>query len=173
MKRVVWLGLAALLLVNLALFLVEANRPAQATVATGVQVGLQAPDFELTDLDGGQVRLSDLRGRPVILNFWATWCPPCRAEMPEIQAFHERHPGQVTVLGINLQESPAVVKEFVEANGYDWTMLLDSDGSEKSRFRVRVIPTSYFLDARGVIRRIYYGALTLEMMEQFWRETQS
>ena len=132
-----------------------APRPAEAPA-----VGYPAPDFTALTLDGGTLRLRDLRGRPVLLNFWATWCEPCRVEMPALQRVHEAYGDRVAIVGVNLQEPADVVRTFVEGYGYTWTFVLDPDFSIADRYRIRPIPTSVFIDADGVIRHIEYGALS-------------
>ena len=125
-----------------------------------------APDFTLKDLDGNTVRLSDFRGKVVFLNFWATWCPPCRAEMPDIEKVHRKYKDQdVVVLGIDLRESASTVRAFVEDGGYTWAFLLDTTGEVGSMYRVSAIPTSYFVDKKGIIRAVTIGGMTAATME--------
>lgn len=129
-------------------------------------VNSRAPDFTLTDLDGNQVRLRDFRGQVVFLNFWATWCPPCRAEMPEIEAVYQQYRDQgVVVIGIDLRESPEVVRRFVEEGGYSWTFVIDTTGEVGLAYRINAIPASYFIDADGIIRAVHAGAMTRGGME--------
>lgn len=124
-------------------------------------LGHQAPDFELVDLEGRRVSLAELRGKPVFLNFWATWCLPCREEMPAIQKIAAGPLGkEMVIVGINLQESPQVVREFVQKHGFTWIFLLDQDGRVADRYRIRFVPTSFFLDPEGRIRARYSGPLT-------------
>ncbi len=135
------------------------------TQAAGV--GRAAPDFSLKDLDGNTVRLRDLRGEAVVLNFWATWCGPCRVEMSDIQKIHERYGEQgVTVIGIDLDETVADVREYVDAGGFTWTFVIDNTGSVARDYRVDVIPTSFFIDGDGTIRSIAMGAMSEALMEE-------
>ncbi|MBI2980578.1 MAG: redoxin domain-containing protein [Chloroflexi bacterium] len=130
------------------------------------KVGYLAPDFTLLDLKGNQVRLSDLRGKTVFLNFWATWCPPCRAEMPEIEALYQEYNDKdVIIVGIDLLEPENVVGEFVESNGYSWTFVIDTTGEVGNKYRVTGIPASFFVDKDGVIRAMVVGAMTKPAME--------
>jgi cytochrome c biogenesis protein CcmG, thiol:disulfide interchange protein DsbE len=127
--------------------------------ATGPAVGLLAPDFELTDaLSGGQVKLSSFRGRPVWLNFWASWCPGCVREMPRIQQAYERY-GQdgLVVLGINVQESPEQARKFATDNAFKWTFLLDRDGRVTDLYYVNGLPFQVFIGPDGVIKAIRPG----------------
>lgn len=126
------------------------------------QVGYTAPDFTLTDLKGKSWRLSSLRGKPVFLNFWATWCPPCQAEMPDIEALHRRYGKDVVILGVNLttsETSPQSVAKFLAAHGYTFPVVLDKTGSVAQKYLVRFIPTSFFIDRKGIIRAMAVGAM--------------
>lgn len=125
------------------------------------QVGSVAPDFELKDINTGRmVKLSELRGRPVWVNFWASWCPPCAEEMPEMQKLYDRyrHSG-LALLGVDVQESEESVRSFTNGR-FDWTFLIDPDGKVVDRYMVGGLPTHFFIDERGVIRAIYAGALS-------------
>lgn len=130
-----------------------------------VQVGSIAPDFELKDINTGQtVRLSELRGRPVWINFWATWCPPCAHEMPAMQTLYDQHRDSgLVVLGVDVQESEAAVRTFTARGKFDWTFLIDPDGKVVDRYMVGGLPTHFFIDKDGVIRAIYAGALSSDM----------
>ena len=129
-------------------------------------VGRPAPDFALNDLDGNPVNLRDLRGKVVVLNFWATWCPPCRAEMPEIEAIHQQYKDKgVTVIGIDIRETVAEVRDFIEDGGLSWTFVIDRTGAVAAGYAVSAIPTSFFIDAAGIVRAIEVGAMTKGGME--------
>ncbi|MGQ9903614.1 MAG: TlpA family protein disulfide reductase [Anaerolineae bacterium] len=134
--------------------------------APAARVGALAPDFSLSTLkDGQSVRLSDLRGRPVVVNFWATWCPPCRVEMPALQQAQLNMP-DVVVLGVNQQESADIVSRFMRDQGLDFLIALDVAGEVSRIYRVRALPTTYFIDSSGVIRDIVYGGpLTRALIE--------
>jgi thiol-disulfide isomerase/thioredoxin len=126
------------------------------------QVGSLAPDFALKDINTGQVvKLSELRGRPVWVNFWATWCPPCAEEMPEMQTLYDeyRHSG-LALVGVDVQESEPTVRGFTMRGKFDWTFLLDTDGKVVDRYTVGGLPTHFFIDESGVIRAIHAGALS-------------
>ena len=127
--------------------------------ATGPAVGLLAPDFELTDaLSGEQVRLSSFKGRPVWLNFWASWCPGCVTEMPRIQKAYERYGSDgLVVLGINVQETPEEARRFVTDRGFKWTFLLDRDGRVTDLYYVNGLPFQVFIGPDGVIKAIRPG----------------
>jgi peroxiredoxin len=111
-----------------------------------------APDFTLAGLDGKTVRLADFRGRVVFLNFWATWCPPCREEMPAMQALAGDLEKQgLVVLAVNYEESAETAEAFVRETGLALPVLLDPDGTVARRYRVPGLPASFFIDRRGAL----------------------
>ncbi len=112
-------------------------------------------------LDNTRISLSELRGQVVLLNFWATWCPPCRAEMPTIEAAYETyHDRGFTVLAINASESPEVIQPFVDSVGLKFPVVLDQDASIQRQFLVDSFPTSLFIDSNGTLYASHHGALT-------------
>ncbi len=131
-------------------------------------LGYPAPDFELPDLNGNLVRLSQFRGRPVLLNFWATWCPPCRKEMPDLQAFSEKYGDRIQVLGVNLdfaaqlEVTNADVLEFLDEYHVTYLNLRDPIGESVSRYRLTGYPVSYWIDEKGFIRGVWLGAMKEE-----------
>ena len=125
----------------------------------GPEIGKLAPDFTLNGLDGQEVSLSGLRGKPVLLNFWATWCGPCRIEMPFLQEIYEKWTGkELVLLAVNLHEDPDKVREFVESAGYSFPVLLTAGNEVPLSYNIRGIPATFFIDADGVIRDIKIGA---------------
>ncbi len=125
------------------------------------EIGAQAPDFALRDLEGNEVRLSDYRGKTVLLTFWATWCGPCRLEMP---AFEERYlelkDDGFTVLGLNYDEPVEDVSGFRDELGLSFPLLLDPGGSVQRLYRIRGYPSSIFVDPQGVVRVVHIGLIT-------------
>ena len=123
-------------------------------------LGEPAPPFALRSLDGEEpVALSDFLGQPVLVNFWATWCPPCRAEMPYLQAVQDRHaPDGLVVLAIDVQESYDQVLPYVVDMGLTLPVLLDEDGDVADRYRIKTFPTTYLVDDEGVVSSIKRGA---------------
>ena len=121
--------------------------------------GFLAPDFSLGTLEGNTMRLSDLRGQPVILNFWATWCPPCRAEMPELEKVWRQYKGSgLMLLGVDQAESAAVVEQFARNDmGVTFPILLDTDLAVRNKYAVRALPTTVFIDAEGRIQDVKIG----------------
>ena len=130
------------------------------------KIGRPAPDFTLVDLNGNEVTLSDFRGKTVFINFWATWCPPCRAEMPEIEAIYQKYKDKgVVVIGVDILEPEDVVRQFVEQGGYSWTFVLDATGAVSDDYKVTAIPISFFIDREGIIQAVNIGAMTKRDME--------
>jgi peroxiredoxin len=120
--------------------------------------GSLAPDFLLETLDGEEIRLSDLRGQPVVLNFWATWCKPCRQEMPRfVEAYDEFSPNGLVIVAVNMQEGIGIARPFAEDFGMDFPIAVDRDGEVGERYRLLGLPTTVFVDRQGVVRSAYSG----------------
>jgi thiol-disulfide isomerase/thioredoxin len=138
------------------------RQSAQGTSLAGgalPSVGQPAPEFQLVDLWGKKVRLSSLRGKPVFLNFWATWCVFCRAEFPELEEAYREYGNRVAFLAVNTSEDPATVKEYVARSKAKVPVLLDRDGKVARRYLIQGLPTSYFIGADGIIRDKVVGAV--------------
>ena len=149
------MGLALLLSVTLAACL---GGPA-GEVQTPDQ-GL-APDFSLNDLNGQRVTLSRYRGKPVMLNFWASWCGPCRIEIPEVQSLYEAHSSEsAVILAVNFGEPAATVRAFVQENKLSFRVLTDEDSTIGRLYRVRGIPTTVFIDKQGRIVETHVGPMS-------------
>lgn len=123
------------------------------------QEGQMAPDFELQTADGETIKLSDLRGKPVMINFWATWCGPCQVEMPLFVDAYNKNKDQLVVLGVDVQEPAEPVRQFMQRFGMTFPVPLDLDGQVSTLYRVRALPTTYFIDAEGRIVRAHRGAI--------------
>ena len=137
----------------------------------GMEEGQLAPDFVMKAQDGTKTRLSDWRGRPVVVNFWATWCAPCKAEMPEFVAAYEKHQADgLVILGVNAQESAQQAAAFVEKFGMRFPVTLDSRGEVQNLYLVRGLPTTIFIDREGVVSARWAGLLTPELLEEFLAE---
>lgn len=138
------------------------------------RVGKEAPDFRVQGLDGEYFRLSDFRGQPVWINFWATWCPPCRAETPDIQAvYEEREADGLVIIALSIGEDASTVRGYVERTGTTFTMGLDRDTAIAAQYRIVGIPTHYFVDADGILREWRIGSMSLKTMNKMVDEIMS
>lgn len=151
---VIVLGLVAWLLSN------RVSDPAKG-LTEEARVGYLAPDFALVDVRTNQtVTLSLLRGKPVWINFWATWCPPCREEMPEMQQLYEQHKAQgLVILGVDVQEKKGDVLKFIDEGKFTWPFVIDADGKLTDRYLIVGMPSHYFVDRHGIIRAVHVGGL--------------
>ena len=145
--------------------------PADASSAPLPVSGVLASDFTLKTLDGSEVSLSQFRGQPVLINFWASWCGPCRREMPDLVRAYQAHKDEgLVILGINLtfQDSIPEVQAFVDEFKMTFPVLLDETGEVAlDLYQMRGLPTSIFVDRDGLIARIRIGAMTGEQIDEF------
>jgi peroxiredoxin len=133
------------------------------STTTAPQIGKMAPDFQLPQLEGQTVSLRDFRGQPVLLNFWATWCGPCRYEMPFIQKVYDErndYSPPLVVLAINSGEAPSLARDFIESNDYSFPVLLDTSQEVFIAYNLRYFPTTFFIDGNGIIEVIKVGAFS-------------
>lgn len=158
-----WMWLAAAILISGAGWIylsraeVGSQSPANPPVA---KQGFPAPDFDLVDANGKSRRLSELRGRPVIVNVWASWCPPCRAEMPALQRLYQDfQPRGLEILAVNStsQDTPEAAQAFVAQQGLTFPVLFDQQGEVKRLYHVDALPSTYFIDAQGIIQDVVIG----------------
>jgi peroxiredoxin len=134
----------------------QASEQSQENRSESSLVGQPAPDFTLYDLDGNEVRLSDFRGKPVVLNFWATWCGPCRVEIPHVNALYDRYKAQgLVVIGVNKEADHATVRSFAEQH-ISYTVALDG-GSQFRQYGVRGMPATFYIDREGIVRSYDLG----------------
>ncbi len=150
--------LTAITAIILVLILATSGCKAAADIS-GFE-GDPAPDFQLENLDGETVTLSQLRGSPVMVNFWATWCSHCRDEVPYIQEVYEGWIGKspsVVILTISVRESQETVRQFMDDNSLSFPVLLDGDGKVSIRYDVAAIPASFFIDKNGIIQATKLG----------------
>lgn len=130
------------------------------------EIGAYAPPFALSDTDGQPVRLDDRRGSPVIVNFWATWCEPCRLEMPALQHLFEQHQQDgLRILAINLGEPASVVRAWMRDMGLTFDVALDAHGEVSRIYRLRGQPSTYVVSPQGIITHIFYGPVSAETLE--------
>ena len=147
----------------------ETAVPGDAAAETE-EKGSEAPDFTVYDLEGNAHKLSDFRGKPVLLNFWASWCGPCQMEMPDFQKFYESHGDQVHFVIVNLtdgqQETVESASAFIEEKGYTFPVYYDTDIDAAMKYGVSAVPVSYFIDAEGNFVAWAQGALSADMLQQ-------
>jgi len=144
----------------------------------GLKKGDTPPDFTLTSLDGEEVTLSSLRGKKVVLNFWATWCPPCKAEMPHMQSYYEQYAkdDNVEIVAVNLTSGERdltadgkidTVMTFRDSFELTFPIVLDPENSVGSEYKILTIPTTYFIDANGYIQRAIRGPMDADMLKTY------
>jgi cytochrome c biogenesis protein CcmG/thiol:disulfide interchange protein DsbE len=136
-----------------------------ASVPVAPTVGSRAPDLALMDLDGKPVRLADYAGRPVVLNYWASWCGPCREEFPALRDALSAHGAEgLTVLGVLFKDDAAPAKDFMTKQSATWTSLADPDGRGAAAYRVVAPPTTFFIDRDGIVRDLQVGGMTPDQL---------
>lgn len=134
----------------------------------GLREGFRAPQFSATMLDGTTLNLSDLNGQVVMLNFWATWCPPCREEMPTMQQYYDQYKNEgFTILAVNNRETPDVITPYLAELGLQFPVALDGVGFIQEKYAVFNYPTSIFVDKNGIIYAVQLGPITPEQIESF------
>jgi peroxiredoxin len=158
-----------ILLLGFAWILVSADRSGTSTAGLipAPQQGFLAPEFELQSTSGETVKLSDLRGQAVLINLWATWCPPCRAEMPAIEKVYNEYKDQgLVVLAVNMtyQDTPIDIAPFVAEYGLTFPILLDPAGSVGTAYQLRSLPSSFFINRNGVINEVVIGGPMAEAL---------
>jgi thiol-disulfide isomerase/thioredoxin len=129
--------------------------------------GVQMADFEAGTLGGTTVKLSSLKGTPLVLNFWATWCPPCRQEMPMLQEFSSRYKGKVAFVGVNYAEDPVIVQKFVTALKITFPIWLDRNGDISNLYYVQDYPYTFFIDSDGILRSLHIGQLNQDLLIKY------
>ncbi|TKD72279.1 peroxiredoxin family protein [Pseudalkalibacillus hwajinpoensis] len=145
----------------------SSNEEENKSKSVGLNEGQIAPDFTLQTPNGETVQLSDYRGERVIVNFWATWCPPCRAEIPDFQKLYEDK--DVEILAVNLtetEESVDEVKKFIKEFEMTFPVVMDDSSEVSDTYQVRAYPTSYMIDSEGRIQFVARGALNYDLMVQ-------
>lgn len=157
--RWTWSALAVVVVAAIAFFAatgsgqVELDRP-------------PAPEVVLEGFDSGTVRLSDFAGQPLVVNFWASWCVPCLAEMPGFERVHQQHQGEVAFLGVNLADDPGAAEAVVDQTGISYPVARDPDGSAFEAFQAFGMPTTVFISPEGAIVELYTGELSAEALAE-------
>lgn len=130
----------------------------------------RATALTLSDLKGNTVSVNPGDGKVYVLNFWATWCPPCRGEMPELDEFAKKHKEDLSFYAINLQESKGKVQDFLADNGLSMPVLLDADGKAGDAYQIRAIPTTIVIDGKGNVAARHTGAITQDQLESILKD---
>lgn len=170
--RLLWMvgGLAAGVLLGLGLlwgYDCYTAGQGSAAPARALEVGQPAPEITLNDLQDQSTSLSAYRGRAVILNFWATWCAPCKEEMPVLESAYQKYVDEIVVVGVNARESRDVAGAFAQEIGISFPVWLDLAGSAGAAYRVSGYPTTYFIDSGGILRAAHIGELNQEMLDRY------
>lgn len=153
MKQIEIFKFGIVLFLTVLLFAGCENSSSEKPVAKGGLVGQTAPDFTLTDMQGENVALSQFRGKVVILNFWATWCPPCREEMPSMEQLYRDLESQgLVMLAVNVEKNgKEAVTQFLQKRSYSFPILLDSENVAQNTYGVFRFPESFIIDRNGVV----------------------
>jgi len=153
--KIVGILLVAMLFVSMGMGVVSAKK--------GIMQGDELTTFDAMTLDGEKFRLGH-QGYPMVINFWATWCPPCRSEMPEFQKFSEKHPG-VEMYLVSLEESPQTIRSFMRSEGLNLSPVIDPTGDAANYYRVTAIPTTLVVNRDGIIIYRKVGVVTAKELE--------
>ena len=165
-------GAGLILLLGAAIVLnggqVNGSEDLDPLILEPVKMDKPAPELSLYDLDGNLVSLADFRGQIVLLNNWATWCPPCRQEMPEFQAYFEKHEDEgFQILAVEAGQPESEVRAFVEAEGLEFTILLDPQNLSMRSFQQSTLPSSFVIDRQGQLRFAWIGAINQPTLEKY------
>jgi len=161
MKKNLLTVLMGLLLVAACFMGYQAFAASEDTAETGVLPGKAALELHLQDLQGNPVNINGPQDQEIyVLNFWATWCPPCRGEMPELDTFAQENKDKVKFYAVNIQESPQDVNAFIHEQNYTLPVLLDAEGKNAQAYHIQGIPTTIIIDRGGIIQYRKTGAVT-------------
>lgn len=169
-KRARWIAIAVAIAMVAMIGALATRKPAAERIADSPLLGREAPGITGNTIDGERFRLDDLRGRWVLVNYFATWCVPCRKEHPELIRFAQRQRATVAVVGVVYSDSAKAVRSFRDEEGGDWPMVLDPTGRVAIQWGVSGVPESYLVDPDGVVRARILGGVTLEGLERLLRD---
>ncbi|UVI33442.1 TlpA family protein disulfide reductase [Paenibacillus spongiae] len=162
MRKQLLLLIVVTVLVILAIFQPEGGNKEQTA-----RIGYQAPGFELKGLDGSLYSLSSLGGKPVLINFWASWCGPCRVEAPDLVRFYKKYKDEFEIYAVNLTADDSLegAISFAEEFQFNFPVLLDENGAVSKLYKIKSIPTSYFVDSKGEIIHVTTGVVSPKTLE--------
>jgi len=139
-----------------------------ALAAESAFIGKPAPSFSLKTINGDGVTMESLKGKGVVLNFWATWCAPCKAEMPALEEAYKKHGGSsFTVIGVNYQQETPAVKRYLKKSAVSFPIVMDTDGVLSKKYAVLGLPSAFFIDRNGIVVGSHVGALKPEMLQEW------
>lgn len=168
--------LAVLVLAGSGIAVWEKPQPSAPVVADvqKPEVGFVAPHFSLTGLDNQTYKVEGKRDKPLLLNFWASWCGPCRMEAPDLQKIYEKYGGQIDMYGVNVtsSDSPEAAQAFVQSYKLTFPIPMDVSGSVANRYLVQAFPTTYLIDAQGIVRKKIIGMIDAKTLELELRQLQ-
>lgn len=165
-KRFYMRSAILVIMVAAIVFTIYSNLTKEKTAV--LQVGDEAPDFVLTDMNGEQHRLSEYRGQGVFLNFWGTWCKPCEREFPLINdQYQEVKDDGLQILAVNVGESDFVVQKFVNRKGLTFPVLIDNNKSVMETYNINPLPTTFLVNPEGKIEKIITGEMSEEMIKEY------
>lgn len=159
--------IAIIVFIGLIGYMIYTTAFTEKAADVGLEKGNIAPDFELVTTTGEKVKLSDFRGKKVLLNFWASWCGPCRAEMPDMEKLNKEGRDDLVILAVNAtqtEKSKEDPKSFIKELGLTFPIAFDEKGEVVKMYQVIALPTSYFIDSKGKINEKYTGTLSHEQM---------
>jgi thiol-disulfide isomerase/thioredoxin len=143
------------------------------SIKAGPVIGMEAPEFTLSSLDGKEYALSDLKGeKPVLINFWASWCPPCKAEAPDLARLYKKYRNEMEIYAVNLTDADSVegAAQFAKEYGFEFPVLLDRTGEVGRLYQAFSIPTSYFIDRDGNVQNKMIGITSPNQLEKMFQE---
>jgi cytochrome c biogenesis protein CcmG/thiol:disulfide interchange protein DsbE len=142
-----------------------------SSIRSAPEIGKPLPNFELNNLAGESFRLEQFRGQPVLINFWATWCPPCKDELPLLNDYFQNFKNKMAFVGIDAQEDPKTVTDFMDMYKIDFPILLDPGGVTIRDYLIRGFPTTFFVDAQGKLVAIHIGGLKEADLKDYLMQT--
>jgi len=168
-KRLDWIILTAVVAVigSVWIGMTEVRASAFSTAGKPVRaaLGYTAPDFTLNGPDGKPVTLASHKGKPIVLNFWATWCPPCRAETPAFVNINKQWGDEISIIGVDVQEPPNMSPPFISEFGIQYPIAVDVDGEVSAAYHVVSFPTTFFIDSNGTVSQIDVGPLNEALIQ--------
>ncbi|SEA75430.1 Peroxiredoxin [Paenibacillus sp. 276b] len=162
------IGMAALLIAVWAIY--QGTSSSEPKITGAIEAGATAPEFTAVNSDGEQVKLSDYRGKVVMINFWASWCTPCVREMPMIKQIAQTYQNDVEALFVNVGEAKGTIREFMEKQQFDFPVIIDVTGKVSGLYRITGLPATMIIDQEGIFSHILLGELTKDIPLQQWLE---